>query len=46
MAVVAYKVLVVLSHAKPLTVKPTGPIVLMSAPVFGSSSTSVLVWVH
>src|SRR5262249_46389585 len=46
MAVEANNVLVVLSQANPLTVKPTGPIVLMRLPVFGSSITSVLFWVH
>src|SRR6516162_5599748 len=35
MAVVAYNVLVVRSQANPLTVKPTGPIVLMRLPVAG-----------
>lgn len=45
-AVEAYSRLECRSQASPLTVKPTGPISRMSAPVFGSSCTSVLVCVQ
>jgi hypothetical protein len=46
MAVEAYSFPDVASQANPLTVKPTGPISLMSAPVRELSSTSLLLVLH